>query len=177
MIEFAEKLSQARKSSSLDLLKCNTHLVEYLKDNNLEEFYEFLAHSLLLPSRIGALTQFIIENGVNIFSYLDYVPAFCFYGTPIKEFEVPSNVKHILYKGFCKSSLEKIIFPENCALLDIGTEAFCDTDLTGIIELPKSMSFVEASAFNKTDISGLYLPKGCGIADPKSAEYYYEWRK
>lgn len=174
MIKFANYI---KKSNCIELLKEHPALIDYLKESDLKGFYEYLSHSLLLPHNIGLLTQFIIENGVNIFSYLDYVPAFCFYNTSIKEFEVPSNVKHILYKGFCKSSLEKIIFPENCALLDIGTEAFCGTDLTGIIELPKSMSFVEASAFNKTDISGLYLPKGCGLSDPKSAEYYYEWRK
>lgn len=177
MIEFAEKLNSDEKNKGFNLLKDHPSLVDYLKENNLNEFYTYLSHALLHPSNTGLLTQLLIESGIDIFNYLDYVPVFCFFNTSIKEFEVPINIKHIKYKAFAESMLERIIFPENCELLDIGNEAFKGSELTGIIELPKSVRYVESSAFNITDISGLFLPDGCGFADPNGAQYYYQWRK
>lgn len=185
MIKFAEKLNSDGKNKCVNFLKDHQPLVDYLKENNLNALYTYLSHEILTPSNIllwgpsniGLLTQLLIESGIDIFNYLDYIPAFCFYNTSIIEFEVPINAKHIKYKAFCKSALEKIIFPENCELLDIQEEAFKGSELTGIIELPKSMSYVESSAFNNTDISGLILPKGCAFDDPRGAQYYYQWRK
>ena len=50
MIEFAEKLNSDEKNKGFNLLKDHPSLVDYLKENNLNEFYTYLRHALLHPS-------------------------------------------------------------------------------------------------------------------------------
>jgi len=181
MIKFERKLDPKKIEICIRLLRNSPALIESLENNNLKEFYDILneihGNNSIFTYHISMLTQFLIESGIDIFEYLDTIPTYCFYNAPIITFEVPSNVKHIMPKAFQKAELHKIIFPENCVLYNIGKEAFKGCELDGEnIELPDSVSYVEASAFDY-DIGCLILPKDCALSNYNEAKYPYRWKK
>ena len=99
-----------------------------IDDNAWDEVY--YKASTQLDSFTGALTDALLEAGIDPLNYLDYVPeAYCF-GSKTTDIVLPEGIKTISIDAFADSKLEKIDFPSSLKTIDY--DAFQSCNLTEI---------------------------------------------
>ena len=172
MIKYTEPLTEEEKEDILAYIKSEPDIIDCLKTENLRDLYEIMNE----PYKISVMTQLLYDSGIDIFTYLDYVPAFAFWESSIEEVEIPKHIFEIENNAFAYSDhLKKVTFEEGSCLDAVGTYAFksCHNLANEIIVLPDSLTKLEGCAFDHTNIKYLSIPLGTEVYSKSEAPIVY----
>ena len=155
MINFNYKnnLSEEENNRVIDFLKEYNYL---LKKNNLVELYDNTKGTGNLPALI---TQFLSENDIDIFKYLDYIPSFCFLESSIENIHIQPNIEYIGLSAFSRVPyLKEILIPGT--IKEIKDFAFCECKKLSDVVLEEGVTSIGEGIFkNCNHLSRLWLPK------------------
>lgn len=165
MVKYTLPLNEGHKKIVIDILKKHPELVEYLRIDDLGEFFHKL-YSFCSDNDISRVVQFLYESNVDVLSYLNYIPRCAFiYSSIEKEFIVPSHIEVIKRDAFQCSDIKSLKFEKNSQLKEIGEYVFFSTNLLGDIYLPDSIESLYLSAFQHTRVKSILAPGKCIIKD------------
>lgn len=125
---------------------------DFIKDNLLDNAYAAFYDLSSLGS--WQLTKYLLLCGINPLDYFQYeVPqgSFCYLDYPeLKELVISNpNIKYIGGSAFEEcGSLEKLIFPDDSTLEEIGLAAFAYCPLLSEVYLPKTLKKIQRFAFS-----------------------------
>lgn len=164
MVKYKHPLSENNRDTVISILKKRPELIDYLRINNLEDFFSELY--FYSDNAISSIVQFLYESDVDVLSYIDYIPKCAFIYKPLEaEFIVPGQIKKIDKYAFMNSSIKSLKFEEGSQLIAIEGFAFYSSDLVGDIYLPDSLESLYLSAFEYTKVKTISLPSSCVIKD------------
>lgn len=153
----------ANKIYAIEFLKNHPEMVEFLKGDDLNSFFNklrMIAHDSLM----SGVVKFLYKADIDVLSYIDYIPGYAFVYKDIEDkFTVPSHIKGIYRAAFMYSDLKELIFEEGCQLEHIEDLAFAHTNLSGEIYLPDSIKRLCFNAFIDTKVTEINVPKNCII--------------
>ena len=125
---------------------------DFIKDNLLDNAYAAFYDSSSLSS--WNLTEYLLSCGINPLDYFNYeIPrgSFSYLDYPeFKELVISNpNIKYIGGSAFeeCES-LEKLIFPDDSTVEEIGIAAFCYCPLLSEVYFPKTLKKIQRFAFS-----------------------------
>ena len=111
----------------------------YREKNNVDKFDRLLSTSAQ-QEEIGHISEFFLENNINIFDYFTVLPNYAFYN----------------------SGVEEIVLPDN--IVRIGKEAFKGCKKLRSIDLGNSIKSIDSQAFAEcTNLNSVYLPDSLTI--------------
>ena len=114
---------------------------DLLKDRDFTGLYD-KAH--IRHIFIGALTQYLLEAGINPLEYMDFIPEEYLASSSIKTVQIPSCIKSIGSSAFAYSSLTSITIPDS--VTQLGSEILqgsCVEHISlgkNVIEVPENMA-------------------------------------
>ena len=91
----------------------------------------------------GHITQFLLENGINVFDYFTAIPPYMFCDATIESIQIPDNIERI------------------------GKNAFTGCSNLKAVDLGNSVKIIDANAFsNCTELRRVFLPDSLTILGP-----------
>ena len=128
-----------------DIIKENK---EYLRRNDIKGFYrELNSYAIIGPEGIGHVSQFLIENGIDVFNYIDTIPSNMFYGTDIKSMSIPDGIIRIQSNAFSNcTKLQEVNLGNTVKIID--KEAFSGCGKLSQLFLPDSVSVLGSKVFD-----------------------------
>ena len=120
---------------------------DYLKKNDVKRFYTQIYRSKDSPEEIGQITQFLLENNINVFDYFTVLPQGMFYGFEQKAIQIPDNIERIGKNCFadCKN-LDTILIGNSVRVID--DNAFQNCSSLRKVFLPDSLSILGRNIFD-----------------------------
>ena len=116
MIEFDKdrliKLAKGYKHIIIPVFS-NKEVQELIKENKFEELFNgnFCGSSII--------SCMLLLSNIDFLSYLNTLPAACFYSLPITEVHLPDNIKKIGFEAFANcTSLNKLSFSNSIKHID-----------------------------------------------------------
>ena len=101
----------------------------YLKRNDFSGFYRNLNSQVgrwYDANCVGHITQFFLENGVNVFDYTDIVYKNMFNGAEIENIVIPDGVRRIQADAFANcENLKNVDLGNTVTTIDSGAFANC----------------------------------------------------
>ena len=173
MVKYKEPITSEEREDISDYIKSEPDVIDCLKEGKLRDLYDVMKS----PYEISLMTQLLYESGIDIFNYLNYVPSYAFWESPIEEIEIPKHIIEIKGNSFSYcDDLKKVTFEDGSKLNSIGAFAFKSCHSLGGQEfkLPDSLKKLEGCAFDKTEIKALNIPMGTEMNS--KAEYPIIWR-
>ena len=165
MVKYTLPLDEGTKRIILRMLKRYPELIECLETDDLDKFFLKL-YSLCSDNDLSTIVQFLYESGVDVLSYLDYIPRCAFvYGHIEEDFTVPSHIEMIDRFAFQASDITNLKFEENSQLKEIREYAFFGSHLSGDVYLPDSIETLYLGAFLSTEVKTISAPGKCIIKD------------
>lgn len=135
-------------------MKLSKELKEFLNEPenqellNIYKFKDIYDELYLELNRIlvSEFTQLCLESGINSLKYMDEVPIGYLYGSNIKSFNIPNNVKKINMYAFSECrSLTNVTIPNSVTSIENDTFSRCDS-LTNVT-IPNSVIDIGSHAF------------------------------
>lgn len=123
---------------------------EDLKRNNLKNFYQRLVNNTNDYKEVGHITQFFMEQGIDVLGQFTAIPNCMFFGADIESIEIPDNITRIGKHAFeeCKN-LKNVQLSDSLKTIDQAAFRDC-TNLKGLV-LPDSLTVIGAEAFKGCD--------------------------
>lgn len=126
---------------------------EYLKRNDIKKFYQNLNNQVgrwCSATCCGHITQFLMENGINVFDYLDTIPQNMFYGSEIESIVIPDGITRIQANAFTDcTNLKNVDLGNTVKSIDKGAFAGCKSIKQ--LFLPDSVTVLGPAVFDDCD--------------------------
>ena len=147
---------------------------EDLKKNNLKHFYAGLITNSNDYKEMGHITQFFMEQGIDVMGQFTIIPNNMFYGADIESIEIPDNVTRIGKHAFegCKK-LKNVKLSDT--LKAIEQAAFKDCSELGRVFLPDSVTVIGAEAFKGCDKVAIFANKRTAANRLRCKQNEIEW--
>lgn len=147
---------------------------EDLKKNNLKHFYARLIAASSDYKEVGHITQFFMEQGIDVMGQFTIIPNYMFYGADIESIEIPDNITRIGKHAFeeCKK-LKNVKLSDT--LKAIEQAAFRDCSELGRVFLPDSVTVIGAEAFKGCDRVAIFANKRTGANRLRCKQNEIEW--
>ena len=128
-----------------------------LKDNDLKDFCSRI-NWLDDPHSIGRIIQFLMENKVDVFNYIETIPDNMFLGAEFNSITIPDHITKIGRESFkdCKN-LKTVTIGES--VTTIGDRAFAGCTRLRELFLPNSVKILGSGAFEGDDNLIIYAEK------------------
>lgn len=133
-----------------------------INNNKWEEVYEKLNKeysSRYGDYAVGEFTEFFYAADIDPLKYVDKIPTKFLYGSEIKSFNIPKNIKEIGRYAFyeCRE-FTTITVPDG--VTDIGYSAFCGCNHLKTVDLSKTLISINDYAFNRCNsLTNISLPE------------------
>ena len=122
-------MTTEQRKNVINLIQSIENDDHFLQNNQLEEFYKEVEFNIAYPRDMAFFTEFFIENGVNVLTYLKLgVPNFCFYtlDLPEKNIILPQGLRSIGERAFCETNIESVVIPDSLFGIDDCAFTQCD---------------------------------------------------
>ena len=148
---------------------------DLLKKNDLKRFYGKLNNMTRKPDEIGHITQFLLENGINVFDYFTAIPPKMFFGAEIESIQIPDNIERIGKRAFSGCfNLKDVDLGNSVKMIDANAFADC-TELRRVF-LPDSLTILGPGIFeNCNDDLVLIANKRQGASKLRCKQNEQEW--
>ena len=116
----------------------------------------------LKDTAVTVISQNMFKNTNNLSEVklpegLTTIGDYAFYGSGIKNFEVPGNVSTIGVSAFEGTALETVTFPVTSVLTTLGDAAFKDTTNLETVVLPNILHTIGAQAFENSGVKNVLM--------------------
>ena len=147
---------------------------EYLKKNNLKNFYVEVITASNDYKEVGHITQFFMGQGIDVMGQFTTIPNYMFYGADIESIEIPDNITRIGKHAFeeCKK-LKNVRLSDT--LKAIEQAAFRDCSELERVFLPDSVTIIGAEAFKGCDKVAIFANKRTGANRLRCKQNEIEW--
>lgn len=117
-----------------------------LQKNDLKRFYTKLSNYVNNPVEIGHISQFLLENNINVFDYFTAIPSRMFYGAEIESLQIPDNIERIGKQAFTNCEKLSVVDLGNSVKM-IDEEAFANCGKLKKVFLPDSLTILGKNIF------------------------------
>lgn len=128
----------------------------YLKNNDLKGMCNEV--SRYNSGSCGRIMQFLMENGVPVFDYVEQIPDYMFYGADFRTISIPDHITKIGNYAFadCKK-LNSVDIGDSVSVIGNGAFKGC----SGLIKvfLPNSVRILGNNVFQGCDNTIIYAEK------------------
>ncbi len=126
----------------------------YLKNNDIKGFCNYLAGN----EQCGRIMQFLLENNVPIFDYIEQIPNYMFYNAEFDSISIPDHITKIGNRAFedCKN-LNSVKIGDSVSV--IGDYAFSGCTNLKQVFLPNSVRILGSKVFLGCDNTIIYAEK------------------
>lgn len=147
---------------------------EDLKKNNLKNFYARLITSSNNYKEMGHITQFFMEQGIDVMGQFTTIPNYMFNGADIESIEIPDNITRIGKHAFeeCKK-LKNVKLSDTLKAIDQA--AFRDCSELRRVFLPDSVTIIGAEAFKGCDKVAIFANKRTAANRLRCKQNEIEW--
>lgn len=147
---------------------------EDLKKNNLKNFYQRLMNNTYDYKEIGHITQFFMDQGIDVMGQFTTIPNYMFFGADIESIEIPDNIIRIGKHAFeeCKK-LKDVRLSDTLKAID--QEAFRNCSELRRVFLPDSVTVIGAQAFKGCDKVSIFANKRTGANRLRCKQNEIEW--
>ena len=127
----------------------------YLKNNDIKGMCYYLND---YGEAIGHIMQFLLENGIQVFDYVETIPDNMFYGAELDSITIPDHITKIGKQAFydCKK-LTSVKIGEGVST--IGDYAFAGCTNLKQVFLPNSVRILGKEVFRGCDNTIIYAEK------------------
>ncbi len=146
-----------------------------LQKNDLKRFYARLSNYAYSLEEIGHISQFLLENNINVFDYFTAIPSRMFYGAEIESLQIPDNIERIGKQAFTNCANLSVVDLGNSVKM-IDEEAFSSCRKLKRVFLPDSLTVLGKNIFRDcADELVLIANKRQGISKLRCKQEEQPW--
>lgn len=144
---------------------------QYLKNNDIAGFCKHTQNHML-----GRIMQFLMENGVDIFNYIESIPVGMFNGAEFDTITIPDHITKIGNRAFYNcTNLTSVNIGDSVST--IGDKAFSDCPKLRQVFLPNSVRILGEKIFDGNDDVIIYAEERTGGTRLKCKKNEIPWYK
>lgn len=152
---------------------------EYLQRNDIRNFYRHLNSQVNRwygAECLGHITQFLLENGVNVFDYIDTIYPNMFHSAEIENIVIPDGIKRIQGNAFADCvNLKNVDL--GGTINTIEAKAFSNCKNLKNLFLPDSVTVLGANVFEGCDNINIIANKRTGANRLRCKQGEIPWYK
>lgn len=145
----------------------------YLKNNDIKGMCNHLS---TLGAEIGHIMQFLLDNGIKVFDYVETIPDKMFYGAEFDTITIPDHITKIGKRAFYNcENLTSVKIGDSVST--IGDYAFAGCTKLKQVFLPNSVRILGSEVFKGCDNTIIYAEKRGPGNKLKCKQGEIEWYK